>query len=280
MPNWGNGARGAASGAALGSVAGPYGAVVGGVVGGGLGLLSGNDQNAAQQTAGAIQNLPWDQNRAQIQGLLAGGSPWQSGSQVGANQYGGGINSLISQLQAQSQGRGPSVGQDAYRAASQDSMAQQAALSRVGGAAGARQAGINQGRIQQGMAQGLSAARTQEQLGAMGQLGSVYNMASNQDFQRDALNAQLRAQAQQGNQSAYLNLIAQQMGITVEQARALAASGGLQIGAAGMPTTMDQIMQAGSAVGATVAGMRQGGGQPAGSGPGLYGGQYPGTGRG
>lgn len=94
-------------------------------------------------------------------------------------------------LQDRAMGNGPSVAGDAFKNASQLGMAQQLAMSRSAGSAGAgRMAAQNMGNMNQGMANGYATARNQEMQGATGQLLG----------------------AQQGNQQAWLELLRQMMG--------------------------------------------------------------------
>jgi len=153
-----------------------------------------------------------DQDRQMLQNQMAGGSPYMQG-----NPYQGDFGSLIKQLQDQAAGRGPSVAQNAYNAASQNNMAQQMAMSVGGASAGAgRQAAQNMGNIGQGMAQGLASARTGEETAAQQGLGGVLNAASNQNFQYG-----------HANQQAWLDMLAQQLGLTKTQM--------------GQKTNMDQL---------------------------------------
>lgn len=96
----------------------------------------------------------------------------------------------IEMLRARAQGNGPSIAGNAYTNAAQNGLAQQMALSRGGGAGAGRQAAMNMGNINQGMANGYATARNQEMMGATGQLVG----------------------AQQGNQQAWLDMLRQLMG--------------------------------------------------------------------
>jgi hypothetical protein len=95
-------------------------------------------------------------------------------------------------LRKRAMGLGPSIAGDAYNTASQNALAQQLALSRGAGSAGAgRQAAMNMGNISQGQAQGYSNARDQEMQGYTNQLVG----------------------AQQGNQSAWMQMLAAALGL-------------------------------------------------------------------
>ncbi len=190
MPNWSGGATGAASGAAAGAVFGPWGAAAGGLIGGGLGLFGGGDAEPPPPV-----NLPYfEEDRARLGGLLRGQSPFAG------SEWGG----LVSQLQARASGTGPSVAGNAYKQASQDAFNNLTSLSRNSASpAGARQALLQQGHIQQGLAQGFASARDQEMMGAAGQLAGALGA-------RDQL-----------NQGAYLNVLGQQLGLSQAQQGAL-----------------------------------------------------------
>lgn len=135
---------------------------------------------------------------------------------IGANPYQQGWDSLIGQLQAQSQGMGPSLADSQYRAAHQDALASQLALSRGRGPGAARQGMMNMGRMGQGLAQGAAQARLQEQLAAQQALAGAMSSAGQADFQRAY-----------ANQNAYTgvmnNMIAQPTGF--ESAMGMAAQG-------------------------------------------------------
>lgn len=187
MGGWNTGPAGA-SGAAPGTP-GSYtgGADANGY--GGPGQIFGGDQ----VNLGAL-NLPYfQQDRDRLGGMLQGRSPY-----AGA-EWGG----LISQLQNQAAGRGPSVAQDAYAQASQNTTANLRSMANGSSSpAAARMAMMEQGRVGQGMAQGLASARTQEQLGAQSALGQALGA-------RDQL-----------NQNAYLDVLRNQLGLSNGQLRA------------------------------------------------------------
>lgn len=140
-------------------------------------------------------NLPYfQQDRNDITKTMDGQSPF-AGSEWG---------SLISQLQQRAAGTGPSIAGDAYKQASQDSQNSLASLSQNSSSpGGARQAILQSGKIQQGLAQGYGAARNQEMIGAEGAL------------------AQTLGQRDQINSNAYTNLLAQKLGLSANQLKAL-----------------------------------------------------------
>jgi hypothetical protein len=138
--------------------------------------------------------LPYFQeDRDRLGGMLDGKSPY-AGSEWG---------SLISQLQDRASGKGPSVAGDAYKQASQDSMNQLSSMSQnSSNPAAVRQAQLQAGHINQGMAQGYAGARNQEMLGAQNQLSSALGT-------RDAM-----------NQNAYMGILGKQLGLSQDQLKA------------------------------------------------------------
>lgn len=190
MVNWGNGAKGAAGGALAGSAFGPWGAAIGGTAGGLIGLFGGDDADAPPPV-----NLPYfEEDRARLGGMLDGHSAFAG------SEWGG----LISQLQARASGAAPSVAGNAYKQASQDSQNNLASLSQNSmSPGGARQAQLQAGHIQQGLAQGYGAAALQEQQANQGALGQALSA-------RDQINSQ-----------AYQGILGQQLGLSRSQAGAL-----------------------------------------------------------
>lgn len=190
MPNWGQGAQGAAGGAAVGSVAGPWGAAAGGVIGGALGLFGGSSGS----TIGG-----YDQRRQdllmQIQGAQGrdGLELGQNERSAGGQEFRTGQQDLIRQLQAQSRGQGPSLaGMQAY-ATMDRGMAQQQSLA-AGAAPGnealaARQAMQNSGGLAANTAMTAAQGRMAEQMSAQQQLGGVLGNARNQDIGNEQFNA-------------------------------------------------------------------------------------------
>jgi hypothetical protein len=196
MPDkWGGAASGAATGAMAGAAFGPYGAAIGAVGGGLIGYFSTPDDAANSPKP---INLPYfEEDRARLGSMLQGQSAF-AGQEWG---------SLISQLQARASGGGPSVAGNAYKQASQDSMSQLTSMSRNSSSPGAvRQAQLQAGHIQQGLAQGYSAAALQEQQANQGALTQALSA-------RDAINS-----------SAYQNILSQQLGLSRGEVGALAGN--------------------------------------------------------
>jgi hypothetical protein len=120
--------------------------------------------------------------------------------QIGQSPYLGGYDRLISQLQHQASGRGPSLAGNAYRQAHGQGMNDVMAMSR-GGSAGAARAGMRQmGAMNQGLAAGYSNARLQEQLAARQQLQGALGGASNAWFQPQQANLQATMGTQSNGQ--------------------------------------------------------------------------------
>lgn len=119
------------------------------------------------------------------------GSQRPQGPQIEQNPYlsmPGGYNDLIGQLNRQASGQGPSLAGNAYREANQQGMHDVQAMSR-GGSAGAARGGMQQmGQLTQGLQQGYSNARLQEQLAARQQLQAALAGASNAWFQPQQAN--------------------------------------------------------------------------------------------
>lgn len=126
---------------------------------------------------------------------------WQWGQQrpgapsMGQNPYQSNWGNLIGQLEQQSRGEGPSLAGNAFREASDTAMKQQLAMSAGGSAGAARQAGLNMGQIGQGLAQGYSNARLQEQLAARQMLTGALSGAGQAWFQPNMANLQAQLQS-------------------------------------------------------------------------------------
>lgn len=190
MPNWGQGAQGAAGGAAAGSVFGPWGAAAGGAIGGAMGLFGGSSSRSMPGYDARNADL-WNQiNASQGRGGVEIGANERS---AGGQEFRTGQQQLISQLQAQAAGRGPSLaGMQAFAAADRG-MAQQQSLA-AGAAPGnealaARQAMQNSAGINANLAQTSAQARMAEQMNAQQQLGGVLGQARGMDINNEQFNA-------------------------------------------------------------------------------------------
>lgn len=153
-----------------------------------------------------MRNTAQTQGHPGGQGLISDIPSWGSmkdwwnhknAPQIGANPYQGGWDSLISQLQMQGNGEGPSLAGNAYKQAQQTGMQNMLSMSRGGSAGAARGGQMAMGRMNQGMAQGYSNARLQEQMMARQQLQAALAGAGNAWFQPQQANLQ----AQLGTQS-------------------------------------------------------------------------------
>lgn len=140
-------------------------------------------------------NLPYfQQDRDSISNTMNGQSPFASQSWQG----------LISQLQDQSMGRGPSLAQAQYNQGINTAQNSVAALASGSGGPGSVHDAMSQmGNIGANAAGGLATAGIQERLGAQGQLAGALNA-------RDQINS-----------GAYMNLLAQKLGLSQGQLRAL-----------------------------------------------------------
>lgn len=114
---------------------------------------------------------------------------------MGQNPYASQQNALLDQLMAQAQGKGPSLAQQQYRAANQDAMANQVALSRGRGAGAVSSSAQQMGQLGQGLAAGAAQARTQEQMAAQQNLQQSLSAAGQMDYQRALANQSMYQQA-------------------------------------------------------------------------------------
>lgn len=116
---------------------------------------------------------------------------------IGANPYEDQQNALIQQLMDQAQGKGPSLAEMQYKAANQDAIANEYAMSRGRGGGAARNAEEAAAQIGGGLAQGSAQARLMEQLQSQGLAQQALTSAGQMDFQRAAANQQMYANALQ-----------------------------------------------------------------------------------
>lgn len=113
---------------------------------------------------------------------------------MGNNPYQSGWDELIGQLQMQASGQGPSLAGEAYKQANQTGMNNVRSMSRGGTAGAARMGQMQMGRLNQGLAQGYSNARLQEQLASRQMLTGALQGAGQAWFQPQ--HANLLAQLQ------------------------------------------------------------------------------------
>lgn len=221
MPNWGQGAQGAAGGAmAGGAFGGPLGAVIGGGVGGLAGLFGGGGTDEYQDMLMKLSKGYGNRTAPQA----------DAAAQAGASQLNTNRAALIAQLEAQARGEGPSAAQNQMReamdraAGAQSSAAAGAGGRGVNSGAAYRNAANNTAAVQAQGARDSATLRSQEQLNATGQLGGVIGQGINSD------NALSTFNSGQSNDMARANLMAklQTMGLNDEaQLRALLGAGGM-----------------------------------------------------
>lgn len=132
--------------------------------------------------------------------------------QIDQNPFMGDWGSLISQLQQTASGQGPSVAGNAYQQAHAQGLQDQRSMASGGSAGAARQAGMNVTRMNQGLAQGYSGARLQEQLSAQQSLQAALSGAGNAWFQPQQAN--LQSQLQTPSNGAMLANFLMQLGMT------------------------------------------------------------------
>ncbi len=247
--DWGGAAQGAAGGALAGSAfGGPLGAIGGGVIGGAMGLWGSGGGN------------PYD---AQMQAWANGqGNPTAAQGQL--SQFRGNQAHLISALEAQARGEGPSLAAQQLQAATDRNTKQSQALA--AGASGPN-AALAQFQAQQGnqalgaqAAQDAALMRIQEQYNAQNQLGLTLHGARGMDESMSQFNAGAKNDMAQFNRNSQYGALSQMWG-----------------NEAGKPSMGEQIMGAGAGLYAFKAGQQ--GNQPQGaqarSVPGGYNGPTP-----
>lgn len=214
MPNWEQGAKGAAGGAMVGgSIGGPWGAAAGGIIGGGIGLFGGGGEEYSPNR-GAF-DVPDYQHQYSRYGQL--GQQYAGRQAPQANAFTAGNSRFLPQqvalgrqLAMEAQGRG--VGQQTVRLQAQQAadrgMAQQLAMAgsaRPGSGAQAYQnAAFNAGNMASQVGGQAALAGGQLQLGAMGQYGQFLQGARGQDQQLGMFNASQQQQGSQFNADAQL----------------------------------------------------------------------------
>lgn len=190
---------------------------------GGPGEIAGN----GQVPYGSL-NLPYfQQDRARLQGLMGGQSPFAS------KDWG----DLIGQLKQRASGQGPSLAQQNYNMAAGDTTNALSSMAR--GSANpdaARQALIQQGRIGQGQAAGLALAGTQEQqaaqqgltgaIGARDQLNQGAYMGLQQQLAGMNMGQLNALQSNQNYNTANKQIDAQQQAAKMEALASILAAGG------------------------------------------------------
>lgn len=248
MTDWGQGAQGAAGGAmAGGAVGGPLGAGIGGILGGLGGLFGGGG-------TGQYQDLL----KKLAEGYGHRTAPQGTAQTAGASGLTGNRAGLISQLEAQARGEGPSAARLQMREAMDRAAGAQASAAAGAGGRGVnagealRNASNNTAAVQAQGARDTATLRAQEQLNATQQLGGVIGQGISADNSLSSFNA-----GQQNDMSrANMQSILQQLGLNDEsQLRAL-------LGASGMagPGMGTQILAGGASA---MPGLMQMGHKPA-----------------
>lgn len=133
-----------------------------------------------------VPSVPWQLgNMAFGNGDVAA---WANGKpnapKMDQSPFMGDWRQLIGQLQNQANPNytGPSLAENTYKQAAGDAMRRAQSMSTSGSAGGARQAQIQMGRVNQGLSEGVSNARLQEQLAAQQQLQGALGGANNAWF--------------------------------------------------------------------------------------------------
>lgn len=207
-------------------------------------------QPVSPEQAGFTPGMPgYQEYLKQMDQYLRGGNPYGQAAQVGGGTYDQNYANYVKGLEDMAAGRGPSLAEKQYKAASAQQMqnvAAQGASGRGNPNIAARHVAEGQAQIGQGLAAGVAQARTNEQMQAQQQLGGALAGASQNEYQRQALNAQLQQQSNLANQQAWLQMLQQKMGLSSEQAQnllgyyqALAAQQGAF---ANSPTGFDRFM--------------------------------------
>ncbi len=194
-PNWSGGLQGAAGGAMAGSAIMPgVGTLIGAGVGGLAGLFGSDGTDPAVE--------------ANRQRMLQFYNQMGPGAQAGYSDFRKNQGNLISNLEAQASGRGPSLAGEQLKAATDRNVSQQAGLAQSGAgnpAAAAMMASQNIGQLGAKSAQDSAAARIQEIYNAQNLLGLNIQSGRGADEGVNMFNAgqmndrdRLRLQALQG----------------------------------------------------------------------------------
>lgn len=215
----------------------------------GAGWLWGQLGGPAKPDLGTGGIPGYEQYLQQLDQMMRKGNPYMQGAQLGQSQYDRDLRGNITQLQNMAAGRGPSLAEGQYRQASDTALQQQMAMAQSGrgnAARSARNAAVGQAQIGQGLASGVAQARTNEQMGAIGQLTGALGQAGSLEMQRQGLQAQLNQQANMQNQQAFMQMLAAKLGLSEAQAQNLLGYAGLQAGMygadKGAPTAFDKLL--------------------------------------
>lgn len=138
-----------------------------------------------------------------IGGFFGGIVDWmgrKNAPQIPQNPFMGDWGTLIGQLQRTASGEGPSLAGNAFKDAHAQGLRDQMSMAAGGSAGGARQAGMNMVRQNQGLAAGFSNARLQEQLASQQALQAALTNAGNSWFMPQQANLQAQFNTQTNGQ--------------------------------------------------------------------------------
>lgn len=181
--NWGGGAKGAAGGAMIGTAIAPG---LGTAIGGGIGFLGGlfgggDDEQMKQMLAEYYKQA------------------MKPPTEASYSDFRGNQRDLVGRLEAMSKGQGPSLAAQQFQAATDRNVASQQSMANSGrgGPMAQLTAANNTGMLGAQQAQGSAMARTNEQMGALSQLGGVINQGRNSDENVNLANLQARGMSRQ-----------------------------------------------------------------------------------
>lgn len=236
--NWGQGLKGAGGGALIGA---SFGGPVGAAVGGGVGLLSGflggqtDDESKQRQML-----MDYYKQVGARQAPQAGPADQSAYSGFRTNQSG-----LVSRLEAMANGQGPSLARQQFEQATDRNVRSQQAIAasgRGGPLAQLTQAN-NTAMLGANAAQGSALARTNEQMGAISQLGGVIAQGRSADEGNNQFNASQNNQMAQANLDARLKAMGMDDKTRME---ILSQLGGNNANQAGRPGMGDQLLAGGA----------------------------------
>lgn len=204
MGDWGGGAEGALGGAGTGAAVGSVVPGVGTAIGAGVGALAGG-------LAGFFGNDDQDKQRQMIQDYYDSVKNRQApqagpAAQSSYSDFRGNQQALVGRLEAMANGQGPSLAAQQFQAATDRNNASQMAMANSGRGGPLSQftAANNMATMGSQTAQNAGMARTQEELGAISQLGGVIGQGRSADEANNQFNAGQTNQMSQSNLEAQL----------------------------------------------------------------------------
>lgn len=209
MGDFGQGMKGAGGGALAG---GSIGGMPGAFIGGGLGFLSGYFGGGESEADKRQRDMLMQYYGKTINAPQAGPAERAGYSSFRTNQQ-----DLVNRLEAMANGQGPSLAKQQFEQATDRNMRGQQAMaaSGRGGPLAQLTAANNMSMLGANAAQGSALARTNEQMQAIGQLGSVIGQGRGQDEGVNMFNAG------QGNNVMLQNLSARLDAMGMDQNRKL-----------------------------------------------------------